>query len=550
MYSKKIKIILILPVILFLGLTTLNSDIFFKMSKAIDIFGRVYKELTLNYVDPINPGQLMLRGIRGMLSGLDPYTVYLDANQQKSINLITSGKYGGIGVTVGFRNGKVTILDLFEGYSAQRQGLRIGDVILKVDSIKINKDNYEKLGTLLKRKPGSLISLTVKREGVKGDLIFNLVSEEIKVKNLSYYGFVPNNSNNAYLKLSGFSRLAGVEVKNALLKLKHQKKINSVMLDLRGNPGGLLEAAVNVAEKFLKKNDLIVSVIGRDTSNIKKYFSDEQPIVGKVKLVVLINGGSASASEIVTGAIQDHDRGIILGTKSFGKGLVQTIVPLSYNTSLKLTTAKYYTPSGRNIQRIDYAKKNKVFAVHPNDEPKKFKTDDGRTVYSKGGILPDTVVVSNFNASIVKNLLAKGMFFRFATLYFNENSNIKLDKLSSELLFQKFKDYLNSIHYKYETEAEKLLKDLNKTASLNKYPIKIVKQINLLDSYIHTINNNELSKYKNEIADKIKEELAARLWGRKGRVRETLKFDKQFKVALNVLNNNKIYDRLLNIKHN
>ena len=331
---KKYRLIMLpLIVIFFAGFFQQDSDIYFKINKSLDIFGKIYKEITLNYVDEIDPEEFMLAGVKGMLSYLDPYTIYLDENQQNDVNLITKGKYGGIGATIGLRNDKVTIVDLYEGYSAQRQGVRIGDVILKVDSVTLDKDNYENLSAFMKGKPGTEVSITVEREGEPAELVFNLIREEIEVKNLTYYGFVPENSGNVYLKLSGFSRTAGEEIKKALLELKSQKEIESIVLDLRGNPGGLLDAAIDVSEKFLGKDQLVVSVIGRDTLEVKNYRSNEEPVAEEADLAVLVDNSSASASEIVAGAIQDHDRGIIVGTQSFGKGLVQTIIPLSYNTS-------------------------------------------------------------------------------------------------------------------------------------------------------------------------------------------------------------------------
>jgi carboxyl-terminal processing protease len=349
-FLKKKKLwILLFSAVFITGFATVNSDIYFEISKSIDTFGKVYREVSINYVDEINPENFMLAGIKGMLSSLDPYTIYIDETMKKDLDVLTNGKYGGIGTSVGLRRNKVTILDLMEGYPAQRQGLRVGDVILKVDSLEINKDNYADLSSYLKGDPGKVVTLTIERDGVEDNLIFQLVIEEIVITNVTYFGFIPEDGNNAYIKLSGFSRSAGNEVKNALLEMKRQKKIHSIILDLRGNPGGLLDQAIDVSEKFLNKNDLVVSVMGRDTTKMSKYFSKETPLAENNKLVVLIDEGSASASEIVVGAIKDHDRGVIVGERSFGKGLVQTILPLSFNTSLKITTAKYYTPSGRCI---------------------------------------------------------------------------------------------------------------------------------------------------------------------------------------------------------
>ncbi len=542
--KKSNKIYLVLVLLLSAGLVFSQTDIYFKISKAIDIFGRIYKEITLNYVDEIDPEEFMLAGIRGMLSSLDPYTVYIDENQQKDIELITTGKYGGIGATVSLKNGKVTIVDLIEGYSAQRQGIRIGDVIVSVDSVKITKDNYDELGSLLKKTPGTEIEVVVRREGVDEDLVFNLVSEEVEIKNLTYYAFVPPNSNNAYLKLSGFTRSAGAEVKNALFELEKQKEIKSIVLDLRGNPGGLLDAAVDVAEKFLKKGSLIVSVIGRDTTNVQKYFSREEPVAGKAKLAVLINGGSASASEILAGAIQDHDRGIIIGTPSFGKGLVQTVVPLSFNTSLKLTTAKYYTPSGRCIQKIDYSK-NKVFTKHNLIVEEEFKTDNKRSVFSSGGIIPDSTVPERPESEQIEFLLARGMFFKFASFYFNTNNFSDLGLVSKNELFDRFVGYLDTQKINYTSKEEKVLAELTSMVEKKKYNSGLVEKLNNINEQLQKIKREELKKFKDEIVIEIMTELAARINGRKGRIEEMLKNDKQFKTAYHILNKPGLYRKIL-----
>ncbi|MCL4550420.1 MAG: S41 family peptidase [Bacteroidetes bacterium] len=535
----------LIAVVFFSGFITRDNDIYFQINKGIDIFGRVYKEVALNYVDQLNPEEFMLAGINGMLTSLDPYTNFIDADGQKDIDIITKGKYGGIGATVGLRNDNVTIVDLIEGFSAQRQGMRIGDVITKINNVRITKDNFESLSEMLKGDPGTTISVTVKRDGASDEITFNLVREEIEVKNVTYYGFVPAGSKNAYIKLSGFSQTAGEEVKKALLDLKSKGEIESLILDLRGNPGGLLDAAIDVCGKFLNKGQLIVSVIGRDSLNTKNYSSNEEPIAGKVRMAVLIDGGSASASEIVSGAMQDHDRAVLVGTNSYGKGLVQTIIPLSYNTSLKITTARYYTPSGRSIQKIDYAEKNRVFEKNSYVTQKKFKTDDGRTVLSAGGIMPDTVVQNESKSYLVQTLLADGMFFRFATHFFNGNTQADTRKLSSEYLLNEFVSYLKSQKFEFVSRSEKLIDLLKTAATEENLDASFIAELKKQENRIDASHSNEIEKYKDDIVHLIREELAARSDGRQGRITESLKFDDQFTTAYNILNNSKSYSKFL-----
>jgi carboxyl-terminal processing protease len=349
-----------------------------------------------------------------------------------------------------------------------------------------------------------------------------------------------------YLKLSGFTRTAGDEIKKAFLELKKQKEIHSVVLDLRGNPGGLLDAAIDVTEKFVKKNQLIVSVANRDSTDLKHYYSKEEPIFGEHKLVALVDEGTASASEIVAGAIQDHDRGIILGTRSFGKGLVQTVIPLSSNTSLKITTAKYYTPSGRSIQRIDYSKKNKVFERPTIVDSALYSTDSKRTVRGAGGIEPDTVVSNSVDFKQFGNLMAQGMFFKFATNYFNANENINFSEVSDDQLFNEFKKYLNNQNFNYKSKPEKLLAELKSISENDNYGEQFNSNIDELIRKAESFKNQEIESHKEYIVSEIKQELAGRIIGRDGRIKENLISDKQFKTAFDILGNRELYNRMLN----
>ncbi|MFC2083825.1 S41 family peptidase [Bacteroidota bacterium] len=548
MSKNKLLVLSLVLVLLVAGFISKDSDIYFEISKSIDLFGKVYKEVTLNYVDDVNPQEFMIAGLKGMLSSLDPYTVYIDADMKKDIDLITTGKYGGIGAGVGIRSEKVTIVDLLEGFSAHRQGIRIGDVIEEVNGNRITKDNYNELRNYLKGKPGEVVTLKIKREGTDDNIVFDLVLEEIVVKNLTYYGFIPENSENVYLKLSGFTRSAGEEIKDALLELNSQKEIKSIVLDLRGNPGGLLDQAIDVAEKFLERKQLIVSVIGKDKDKVTKYFSNEEPVAGNSKLVLLVDNGSASASEIVAGAIQDHDRGIIIGETSFGKGLVQTLLPLSYNTSLKITTARYYTPSGRCIQKVNYSSKNKVIEDEQENEENNFQTDNLRPVFGSGGINPDTTISNDSESSQLKFLRARGMFFKFATYFYNSNQDLVLNSLKDSTYFNTFMAYLNEYEFYYLSKSEKLLDEIKINCEKENYGKEVHSCINSLAEKLTTAKKNELKKYKHEVVARIKMELAARIHGRNGRINESLKNDNQFFTALQILNNEDAYSQMLLLK--
>ena len=546
---KRRRIILISSitfVVLFaFGFVVSKSDIYFEISKNLELFGKVYKEVSFNYVDEVDPQEFMRAGIKGMLSKLDPYTVFIDEKNQEDIDLLTNGKYGGVGVSIGVRNDNVTILEVIDGYSAQKQGIRIGDVVESVGETKVTPEKLGDISSLVKGEPGTTVQIKIIRPGETDTLTFNLVREEVIVKNLVFADFYPENSNNVYLKLSTFSRSAGDEVRSALRQLKEKKEIKSIVLDLRGNPGGLLDVAVDICDKFLKKDLLIVSTRGKELSSEKKYFSVEEPLVGTEKLIVLVNGNSASASEIVAGAMQDHDRGVILGTQSFGKGLVQTITPLSFNTSLKITTAKYYTPSGRCIQRIDYSKDNQVIPEPDSIKKDEFATDNKRVVYSAGGITPDTTVTNTIESDLLKDFLAKGTLFNFADKYYYQNVNADFQKLNDDKILSDFKKYLKESKYNYESDVEKKINEIIKHINENHNSKDLTQTLEKLNVEIKDLFEDDFTASKTELLKVLKIELAQRFLGNQGAIKERLQFDKQFNTALALFKDNENYSRLL-----
>lgn len=547
MILKKILLFISLgiTVVLAAGFNMMQGDIYLEISKNLELFSRVYKEISENYVDEINPEKFMRAGIQGMLSSLDPYTIFVDEEKMEDIDLITNGSYGGIGISIGIRGDNVTVVEVMDGYSAQRQGIKIGDIIIEASGTKISKENLDDVSTLVKGEPGTTVEIKVLRNEDKDTLIFDLIREEIIIKNITYAGFYPEESNNVYLKLSNFSRSASDEVKTVLKELKEQKEIKSVIIDLRGNPGGLLDIAVDICDKFLPKEKLIVSTRGRDLNSEKKYYSVQEPIISKAALVVLINGGSASASEIVAGALQDHDRGIVLGTQSFGKGLVQTITPLSYNTSLKITTAKYYTPSGRCIQKIDYSENNDVIEPHSLGEEIKFFTDNKREVFSKGGITPDTTVEFDIEGNITRELLAAGLFFKFANYYNYNHPEENYLIIRDEDLLILFEEFINSEKFEYQSKAEKEIGNL--ISGVSDSDEKLKSELEHIKSELADLYRSEMKIFRGEILREIRSELAARYLGVEGRIKEQLNFDVQIQASLDILNNIEVYNRLLNV---
>ena len=542
-WSKIITAVFV--IVIFSGFFSGNDDVYLKISKNIDLFTRIYKEIALSYVDDVDPEEFMKAGINGMLQTLDPYTVFIDEDKKEDIDLMTNGKYGGVGISIGVRGYDVTVTEVMDGYSAQRQGIRVGDILIKAADKKISSENVDDISSLVKGEPGTTVQIEIKRNEKKDTLIFNLIREEVILKNLTYSGFFPENSGNVYLKLSNFSRTAADEIKNAIKQLSAQKNIESIVLDLRGNPGGLLDVAVDISDKFLQKDLLIVTTKGREEFAEKKYFSEQEPIAGDPKLVVLIDGGSASASEIVAGAIQDHDRGIIVGTKSFGKGLVQTISPIGINTSLKITTAKYYTPSGRCIQKIDYSNKNDDKLNEKKFNAEAFTTDNNRTVFSAGGITPDSTVEFQIQGGITKDLLAKGLFFQFADAYYYAHTDQKFDKLQPKTLLKDFEKYLSEQDYLYHSNTEKKIDKIISEMNKDELDKQTENDLRKIQERIAKVDEESFKKYESEILLEIKSELGVRYLGASEKVKMMLEVDPQFQTAYRILNSQNLYKKLL-----
>ena len=475
------------------------ENIYFSINKNIDVFGRVYKEIVSNYVDEVDPEKFMRSGIDGMLETLDPYTVYLPEKEGEELDMLTHGQYGGIGVSIGVKDGYITVLSPMEGYSAYKQGIKAGDKIIEIDGIKVIGVNADSVRSKVRGEPGTTLDMKIEREGEKKPLDFVLVREEIQVHNVGYYGYIKDGI--GYIKLERFSRLAGEEVRQAIKEMKAKGELKGIVLDLRDNPGGLLEAAVEVVSKFLPTGSTIVTTRGRKTIEEKKYTVEEEPIAADIPLAVLMNKGSASASEIVAGAMQDLDRGIILGTRSFGKGLVQTVIPLSPNASMKITTARYYTPSGRCIQEIDYLHKNKdgVFATTPDSLRREFKTRKGRSVKEFGGIFPDTVVENGERSGIYVELLRKAMFFSFATTYVVQHQTCTGDFVVTDSVLKEFEEYLKAQKFEFVEPSEKKLTEVKETMTKEHYSSTSISSVDALLTQMQKEKLNAFSRNKEEI---------------------------------------------------
>jgi carboxyl-terminal processing protease len=523
-----------------------DADQFLKINKSIDVFGRVYKEITANYVDEIDPEKFMQAGIDGMLGTLDPYTVYIDKEDGDEVDLLTNGKYGGIGVTIGVRDGALKIITVMDGYSAQRAGIVPGDRLMEVGGVKVGSKKPDEVRNLTRGDPGTEVKLVIERDGEAKPMEFVLIREEIQVKNVTYAGFVDQGI--GYIRLERFSRKAGEEVRQAIKELKIKGDVKGIILDLRGNPGGLLDAAVEVVSKFVPHGTVIVSTRGRRAEAARTYQSTEEPLLAAAPLVLLTDRGSASASEIVAGALQDVDRGLIVGTRTFGKGLVQTILPLEFGAQLKITTARYYIPSGRSIQEIDYLHrdKNGVFATVPDSLRRVFKTTHGRKVHEYGGITPDSTVNNEDEGPMVRELMRKSLIFKFANLYARGHGSEPLADVSEALLAE-FKKFLEEQNFDFQEETEGKLKDMRQLAERLHYGREIIEELDRLDGSLRKEKLRGFERYKDHIRRELYIELKGRMKGEQARIEASLGGDVQLQVAEALIKDKKAFTKKLGL---
>lgn len=536
----------ILTVVLFSFFTTNRSDKYFEIAKNLDIFATLFKEINAYYVDEINPSKFMREGIDAMLDNLDPYTNYIPEDEIEDYRTQMTGQYGGIGAIIGTKNNKPMILMPYEGFPAHKSGLMIGDEIVAVDGIDVSKKSTTDISKLLKGQAGTEVRVTIRRVGVPDKFDIILKREKIKIENVPYYGMI--DSKIGYIKLSEFTANASKDVKNALISLK-EKGASSIILDLRDNPGGLLQEAINISNIFIHKDKPIVSTKGKTSSWNKVYYATNAPTDTEIPIAVLTSSRSASASEIVSGVIQDYDRGVIIGQRTFGKGLVQATHQLSYNAQLKITVAKYYTPSGRCIQAIDYSKKNEDGDATkiPDSLRNSFKTKNGRTVYDGGGITPDIEVTKKNLHPIVSSLLSKNLIFDYASLYVSKNKTIKPARLFeiSDAEYNDFINFLKDKDYDYTTKVESTIAELEKHSKTEKYYDGIKDQIESLKKQVSHNKEKDLITFKDEIKVQLKQEIVSRYYLQKGLIEATFDTDEDILAAVNILKNKDEFNRIL-----
>jgi carboxyl-terminal processing protease len=547
MKKRITKIVAIFSIAIASIFTVGFTESYFEVSKNLDIFATLFRELNIYYVDDANPGDLMKTGIDAMLESLDPYTNYIPESKMEDYKMMTTGMYGGIGAVIQTKGDNVIIAEPYEGFGADKAGLMAGDKIIKVDGNDASGKNSSEIREFLLGQPGTTLELVIERPGTKELLTKIVTREEVKIKDVPYSGMVSDSI--GYIRLGGFTESASAEVKAAFNELK-EKGANKIVLDLRGNGGGLLRESVNIVNFFVEKGTPVVSTKGKIKDWDKEYVALNDPLDKEIPLVILVNGGSASASEIVSGSLQDNDRAVVMGSLSFGKGLVQQVRPLSYNSKLKVTVAKYYTPSGRCIQKLDYSNKNskgKADAI-PDSLITEFKTvNNKRPVFDGKGVSPDIEVKNKLLSEISTSLLIKSLFFDYATQFRLKHDSIaKVEDFAiSDSDFEDFVSFLSDKDYEYTTESEDILSSLEKATKKDKYFDDVKAEYEALKEKLTHNKKGDLHKFKEEIIRILESEIVSRYYYQTGQIKISLKHDIILKEAIKTLNNKELYNSIL-----
>ena len=545
------KLIIVFAIVIVAGLSVAflgtQETREFRIGKNLDIFFSLFRELNAFYVDEINPDKIIKAGIDDMLKTLDPYTVYYPESDIDDFTFMTTGKYGGIGSMVRNNGEYAVITEVYRGFPADKAGIKPGDIMKKVDGISLKGMTTDKVSEKLKGDPGTPILLTIERNGKETD--YSLKRERIAVPAVPYSGMIDQNT--GYIRFRTFTQNCMDEVKQALISIKSQNP-KSIILDLRGNPGGLLSEAVEIVNLFVDQGNEVVSTKGKVKQYDNDYKTTKAAVDNKIPLAVIINSGSASASEIVAGAIQDLDRGIIIGQRSYGKGLVQITRALSYNTQLKVTTAKYYIPSGRCIQALDFSHPNEdgSVGVIPDSLISEFKTKNGRTVKDGGGITPDIEILPETISQLSTELYFRNFVFDFATEFYWSHPEIKnYDQLKfTDQVFEDFKKFIISKNFDYKTVTEQSFNELVVNAKREKYYDIHKDLFTALEKDLAHDLDEDMKTFKNEIMELLTDEIIGRYFYEDGAIKWTLKTDPQVLKAVQILNNKEQYSSIINGK--
>lgn len=538
LFRKRIIFPIIGIVFLFVGVS-FKSD-FFELAKQIEIFTNLFKTINQNYVDETNPGDLMDKGIKSMLKELDPYTVFFNEQDVIKFKINNTGEYTGIGAMITRKDDKVILKEIYKDFPADKAGLKAGDEIIQIDDV-VLKDFKDDASQLLKGTKNSKVNIVYFRQGKK--MNGTIILDEVEIKAVPYFKLLEDKI--GYIVLSKFTEKASSETKAALLELK-KEGATRIILDLRGNPGGLLGEAVNICNLFVPKDEVIVTTKSKVEKHNNTYKTQFEPIDLEIPLAIIVNGKSASASEIVSGALQDLDRAVIIGNRSFGKGLVQRPLNLSYGTQVKVTISKYYTPSGRCIQALDYSQKDENGKAIRTDSKNfnAFKTKKGRIVYDGGGVLPDVEVNETKPSTVSISLEANDAIFNFVTEFYYKNQN-NPNTLFTSNEYESFKQFVKKNEYKLNTETEKALLNVLEVAKTENIDTTIQIEYNSLKNAIDKANEKEMDKNKTEIIAKINDEIITRFFYKEGLFEYDTKNNIEIKKAVSILNNNSEYNKIL-----
>ena len=523
-----------------------DSDRYFKISKNIDILTTILKEIDLFYVDSLDVDKVVNRTINLMLAQLDPYTNYISEEDMGDLKFMTTGEYAGIGSIISYNDSNVVINEPYKNLPADKSGLKAGDIIIKIDDHDVTNSNVEQVSALLKGKPGTTLDITVNRPGEDKSRVFKVVREKIAIHPISYAAIVDNNI--GYIHFDTFTENGAQEVKSSLISLKEQGA-ESLILDLRGNGGGIMEEAVRIVNLFVPKGQEVVSTKGKIKQWNRVLHTPDQPVDSLIPLVVLVDNSSASASEIVAGTLQDIDRAVVVGDRSFGKGLVQTVRELPFGSSLKVTTSKYYTPSGRGIQAMDYTHRNPDGSVGriPDSLTTVFHTRNGREVRDGGGITPDITIEEARPGTISFYLMTENVIFNYATQWAQNQKSIPSveDFTYTDEEYEGFKEYVKSIDFEYDRISEKTLKSLNEVMEFEGYMDTAAEEFKALEDKLVPNLDRDLETFKDEIKSLISREIVKRYHYKEGAMQEMLKTDKAFDKAVEVLKNKELYRQTL-----
>lgn len=544
--KKRIRHIAAIALIATAGYFSLAfSESYFEISKNLEIFTSLYKQLNIYYVDETKPGDLMKTSIDAMLKSLDPYTVYYPESKIEDYRFMTTGQYGGIGALINTIDGDVTIAEPYEGFAAHKAGLKAGDMIRSIDGKSTDGLNQDEISSLLKGQAGTDVKLSIERPGESTPLEISFKREEVKIPDVPYYGMLDEEV--GYIALNSFTKTASKEVRAAFLDLRDKQGMKKLVFDLRGNGGGLLREAINIVNFFVPKGTDIVSTKGKLNEWNETRAGLNEPLDLEMPLIVLVNGSSASASEIVSGALQDLDRAVVLGQTTFGKGLVQQTKDLEYNAKLKLTVAKYYIPSGRCIQKLDYSHRDEFGNVVevPDSLIKPFYTKNGRPVFDGRGVYPDVLVDDDNASNILHGLITNHIVFKYATEFARNTDSIQ-DPQEFDLGeegYAKFKSYAEERPFEYDTRTEYLLEKLKETAQDEQYFQDAEDAFENLMAEMAPNKSRDLNKFRDQIEFVLEEEIVSRYYFQKGAIKYQLAHDKYIEKAQSVFD--ETYAKLL-----